>query len=70
MMQQSGVQWDVQAFDTGHSPFLSQPDELTAWTINEVSKFATDTDSVNATTIAGDSVSNATRIKSERHNSA
>ena len=52
-MRQSGVQWDVQAFDTGHSPFLSQPDKLTAWTINEVSKFrATDTDSLNATTIA------------------
>ena len=44
MMKQSGVQWDVQAFDTGHSPFLSQPEELTAWTIGEISKFrGTDT---------------------------
>jgi hypothetical protein len=28
MMAGSGVTWDVHRFDTGHSPFLSQPDAL------------------------------------------
>lgn len=39
MIQQSGVQWDVEEFDTGHAPFLSQPQRFSAWTINEISMF-------------------------------
>lgn len=39
MIQQSGVQWDVEEFDTGHAPFLSPPQRLGAWTINEISMF-------------------------------
>lgn len=39
MLQQSGVQWDVQNFNTGHSPFLSEPQRLTAWIVEEILKF-------------------------------
>ncbi|KAL8732135.1 MAG: hypothetical protein Q9181_004050 [Wetmoreana brouardii] len=39
MIQQSGVQWDLVSFKTGHAPFLSQPKELSTWTIAEISKF-------------------------------
>lgn len=39
MIQQSGVHWDVQSFNAGHVPFLSQPEALSAWTIAEISKF-------------------------------
>ena len=28
MIQHSGVDWIVEKFDSGHSPFLSQPAEL------------------------------------------
>ncbi|MCJ1251380.1 hypothetical protein MMC30_008613 [Trapelia coarctata] len=30
MLAGSGVEWDVRDFETGHSPFLSKPDELAA----------------------------------------
>lgn len=60
MIVQSDVKWDVQAFDTGHSPFLSQPDRLTLWTISEVSKFmANNADSLHTTMFSGNSVFNA-----------
>ena len=39
MLQQSGVQWDIETFDSGHAPFLSQPKQLSAWTVSEISKF-------------------------------
>ena len=39
MIKHSGVQWDVETFNTGHAPFLSQPKRLSAWTIAELAKF-------------------------------
>lgn len=39
MLQQSEVHWDTVAFDTGHAPFLSQPEHLSTWTIAEIAKF-------------------------------
>lgn len=39
MIQQSGVEWDLKTLYTGHAPFLSRPEELSAWTIAEVLKF-------------------------------
>lgn len=39
MIKGSAVPWDVQNFETGHAPFLSQYKSLSAWTISEISKF-------------------------------
>lgn len=39
MLQQTGVQWTVQNFATSHSPFLSQPKQLTTWTIDVIAGF-------------------------------
>lgn len=47
MMQQSGVKWDVVPFNAGHAPFLSQPEQLSSWTVNEISKFAASIASVS-----------------------
>ena len=41
MIQQSGVQWDVERFETGHAPFLSQPESLGQWTVAKIEGFAT-----------------------------
>ena len=51
MIQQSGVHWDVETFDTGHAPFLSQPKKLSDWTVNEISKFDA-TESIELVTIS------------------
>ena len=39
MLQQSGVSWEIQTFDTGHAPFLSQPRGLSAWTDSQIARF-------------------------------
>ena len=39
LIDQSGVQWDIVKFQTGHTPFLSEPKKLSDWTVNEISKF-------------------------------
>ena len=38
-VQATNVTWDVKHFDTDHSPFLSQPEELGNWTISEIARF-------------------------------
>ncbi|KAI4244337.1 MAG: hypothetical protein L6R40_003063 [Gallowayella cf. fulva] len=39
MLQNSGVQWEIQDFATGHAPFLSQPRRLAMWTDRTIEKF-------------------------------
>ena len=41
MIQQSRVYWDIETFNRGHSPFLSQPKQLSDWTVAEITKFQT-----------------------------
>lgn len=42
MLQASGVQWDIQNFNTSHSPFLSQPKELSQFMVTEMEKFSSE----------------------------
>lgn len=39
MMAASGASWDVYEFETGHSPFLSQPEQLSKTIISLVEKW-------------------------------
>ena len=40
MTKHCGVVWEVRAFDTSHSPFLSRPKELADWMIGELRRYA------------------------------
>ena len=33
MVKHSGVEWDVKEMDTGHSPFMSHPQEVAEWIV-------------------------------------
>ena len=39
MIAWSMVEWDVTTFKTGHSPFLTQPQQLANWIMQEIGKF-------------------------------
>jgi len=39
MVQASGVEWNLGTLDCAHSPFLSCPEELTAWVVEQVRVF-------------------------------
>ena len=39
LVNQSGVQWDIGTFVSGHAPFLSHPKELSLFTRKEITKF-------------------------------
>ena len=41
MIQRSFVDWNVASFSTGHSPFLSQPEELSKWIVTEIARLTT-----------------------------
>ncbi|KAL9003526.1 MAG: hypothetical protein Q9188_003612 [Gyalolechia gomerana] len=41
MVQQSGVQWNVENFHSGHAPFLSQPKRLSDWVVSQVARWDT-----------------------------
>jgi hypothetical protein len=41
MMAASGVTWDVHQFDTGHSPFLSRPEQLSKTIITLAGRWET-----------------------------
>ncbi|KAF2867792.1 Alpha/beta hydrolase fold-1 [Massariosphaeria phaeospora] len=36
MVKYSGVQWDVEVWETGHSPFLVRPEALAEWVVGRV----------------------------------
>ena len=40
MLKGSGVEWNVKSFDSSHSPFLSHPEELSAWIVDQARAFA------------------------------
>lgn len=39
MIRRSTVDWNVDTFKTGHSPFLSQPRRLGEWVVREINRF-------------------------------
>jgi len=43
MIQRSAVDWNVGEFLTSHSPFLSQPRQLSEWILAEIARFMGDT---------------------------
>ena len=51
MIQHSGVDWDMARIPTGHTPFLSQPNNLAAYIISQVRAFWNGDLSTNLTDI-------------------
>ena len=39
MLKYSGVEWSVKELESGHSPFLSRPEELSAWIVERTEGF-------------------------------